>query len=93
MTVSVAELSVMTEQAKEYVNQGATLLKVKLDDQAVVDKIAAIRTVAPIGTLFELYSHTNWETYSFIYKNLFDTFSNQNGLQSQSVSDRIHRIE
>lgn len=59
MTVSVAELSVMTEQAKEYVNQGATLLKVKLDDQAVVDKIAAIRTVAPIGTLFELYSHTN----------------------------------
>ncbi|USD61400.1 dipeptide epimerase [Vibrio sp. SCSIO 43140] len=47
MTVSVAELSVMAEQAKEYVSQGATLLKVKLDDQAVVDKIAAIRAVAP----------------------------------------------
>ncbi|GMQ45946.1 L-Ala-D/L-Glu epimerase [Vibrio sp. 10N] len=47
MTVSVAELSDMAEQAKGYVSQGATLLKVKLDDQAVVEKIAAIRAVAP----------------------------------------------
>ncbi|MCW8334450.1 N-acetyl-D-Glu racemase DgcA [Vibrio paucivorans] len=47
MTVSIATPAQMAEQAKEYVELGATLLKVKLDDQQIIERVAAIRRVAP----------------------------------------------
>lgn len=47
MTVSVADVRTMADQASEYVEQGATLLKVKLDGDAVLEKVRAIREVAP----------------------------------------------
>lgn len=47
MTVSVAEPKVMATQAKDYVEQGATLLKVKLDQHQVYERVSAVREVAP----------------------------------------------
>ncbi|MBW3698331.1 dipeptide epimerase [Vibrio sp. T187] len=47
MTVSVAEPKVMATQAKDYVEQGATLLKVKLDQHQVYERVAAVREIAP----------------------------------------------
>lgn len=47
MTVSVGEASAMAAQAKQYVGQGATLLKVKLNGENVVERVAAVREVAP----------------------------------------------
>ncbi|MGX9518038.1 enolase C-terminal domain-like protein [Vibrio mediterranei] len=46
MTVSVADLNTMTSQAKQYIDEGATLLKVKLDNEDIVEKIAAIRALS-----------------------------------------------
>ncbi len=46
MTVSVADLNTMTSQAEQYIDEGATLLKVKLDNEDVVEKIAAIRALS-----------------------------------------------
>ncbi|USE01414.1 dipeptide epimerase [Vibrio sp. SCSIO 43133] len=46
MTVSVADLNTMTSQAKQYIDEGATLLKVKLDNGDIVEKIAAIRALS-----------------------------------------------
>ena len=47
MTVSIGEAEAMATQAKQYVDQGATLLKVKLDGEAVVERVAAVRSSAP----------------------------------------------
>lgn len=47
MTVSIRKAEAMATQAKQYVDQGATLLKVKLDGEAVVERVAAVRSAAP----------------------------------------------
>ncbi len=47
MTVSVGDAETMARQAKQYVEQGATLLKVKLDENDVIERLAAVRTAAP----------------------------------------------
>ncbi|UTT87132.1 L-Ala-D/L-Glu epimerase (plasmid) [Vibrio pelagius] len=47
MTVSIGNAEAMATQAKQYINQGATLLKVKLDDEAVIERVAAVRAAAP----------------------------------------------
>jgi len=47
MTVSVGSVDVMTSQARDYVAQGATLLKVKLDAAEVIERVAAVRQAAP----------------------------------------------
>lgn len=47
MTVSIGEAEAMATQAKQYVDQGATLLKVKLDGESVVERVAAVRAAAP----------------------------------------------
>lgn len=47
MTVSIGDVGTMAKQAKEYIDQGASLLKVKLDSERVVERVAAIREVAP----------------------------------------------
>ena len=47
MTVSIGDAQKMAEQVKYYVEQGATLLKVKLDDKAVIERVAAVRAAAP----------------------------------------------
>ena len=47
MTVSIGDTEAMAKQAKQYVDQGATLLKVKLDDESVVERVTAVRTAAP----------------------------------------------
>lgn len=47
MTVSVGDESSMTEQARQYAEKGASLLKVKLDAENVVMRVAAVRRAAP----------------------------------------------
>ncbi|WP_117234544.1 N-acetyl-D-Glu racemase DgcA [Vibrio maerlii] len=47
MTVSVGNAETMARQAKQYVEQGATLLKVKLDADDVIERVAAVRAAAP----------------------------------------------
>lgn len=47
MTVSVGDKATMIEQTQQYVKEGATLLKVKLDGTDVIEKMTAIRHAAP----------------------------------------------
>lgn len=47
MTVSIGEAHKMAEQAAQYVEQGATLLKVKLDSESTIERVAAVRSAAP----------------------------------------------
>lgn len=47
MTVSIDTPQVMAQQAKEYVESGATLLKVKLDAEDVIERLTAVRQSAP----------------------------------------------
>ncbi|MCK6262975.1 dipeptide epimerase [Vibrio sp. ZSDE26] len=51
MTVSVSSPSAMAEQAKGYVQLGATLLKVKLDGEQIIERVAAVRSAAPNAKL------------------------------------------
>ncbi|MGF1766895.1 dipeptide epimerase [Enterovibrio makurazakiensis] len=51
MTVSIASPEEMAEEAKRYVEQGATLIKVKLNADEVYQRLAAVRAVAPDTTL------------------------------------------
>ncbi|PSW10761.1 L-Ala-D/L-Glu epimerase [Photobacterium sanctipauli] len=46
MTVSLGDTASMAAQARELCLRGAKLLKVKLDDNAIVEKVSAIREVA-----------------------------------------------
>jgi len=46
-TIGLVDLNTMQQAARDAVQQGMKLLKVKLDDQQVVAKIAAIRASAP----------------------------------------------
>ncbi|WP_432455850.1 MULTISPECIES: N-acetyl-D-Glu racemase DgcA [unclassified Agarivorans] len=50
-TLSLASLEAMVEAAREAVARGAKLLKIKLDAQQVLEKVAAIRAVAPLTVL------------------------------------------
>ncbi|CAG8999633.1 MAG: L-Ala-D/L-Glu epimerase [Candidatus Celerinatantimonas neptuna] len=45
-TLSLASLSQMVDAAVEAINQGAQLLKIKLNDESVVEKVSAIRSVS-----------------------------------------------
>ncbi|MER2496208.1 hypothetical protein ABS858_08910 [Vibrio neptunius] len=47
ITVSVGNAEAMSRQAVEYAQQGATLLKVKLDDIDIEKRVAAVRQAAP----------------------------------------------
>lgn len=47
MTVSIADAKSMACQAKQYLEQGATLLKVKLDAVDIIARVAAVRAAAP----------------------------------------------
>lgn len=47
MTVSIGSPDVMANQAKQYVAKGAGLLKIKLDGECVVERVAAVRSAAP----------------------------------------------
>ncbi|MGF1695773.1 dipeptide epimerase [Vibrio lamellibrachiae] len=51
MTVSIDSPSAMAEQAKGYVELGATLLKVKLDSEQIIERVAAVRGAAPEAKL------------------------------------------
>ncbi|WP_394251552.1 N-acetyl-D-Glu racemase DgcA [Vibrio profundi] len=65
MTVSIASPNQMAAQAKGYIDNGATLLKIKLDDQLIVERIRSIRAVAPEAKLIldanEAWSQLNLE--------------------------------
>lgn len=47
MTVSIDIPEKMAQQASDYIEQGATLLKVKLDDKDIVPRVTAVRRAAP----------------------------------------------
>ncbi|CAH0536283.1 dipeptide epimerase [Vibrio marisflavi] len=47
MTVSIDQPKTMAEQAKEYIETGATLLKVKLDSELIIERLTAVRDAAP----------------------------------------------
>ncbi|CZF82313.1 L-Ala-D/L-Glu epimerase [Grimontia celer] len=51
MTVSIASPQEMGEEAKRYVEQGATLIKVKLNGDDVFERLSAVRAAAPDTTL------------------------------------------
>ncbi|OEE62879.1 dipeptide epimerase [Enterovibrio norvegicus FF-162] len=51
MTVSIGSPQDMANEAKGYVEQGATLIKIKLDADLVYERLAAVRAVAPDTTL------------------------------------------
>ncbi|OQP35508.1 N-acetyl-D-Glu racemase DgcA [Pantoea latae] len=50
-TLSLDSVEKMAEAAADAVSRGARLLKIKLDREAIVEKVAAIRAVAPDATL------------------------------------------
>jgi len=47
MTVSLNSIKTMSEQATQYAKQGATLLKVKLNELDIEKRVAAVRQAAP----------------------------------------------
>ncbi|MCV5274723.1 hypothetical protein OFC49_28695, partial [Escherichia coli] len=47
MTVSIDKPQAMAKQAQAYLSQGAKLLKVKLDGENVIERVAAVRDAAP----------------------------------------------
>ncbi|MCV5918093.1 hypothetical protein OFN60_32210, partial [Escherichia coli] len=47
MTVSIDTPQAMAKQAQAYLSQGAKLLKVKLDGENVIERVAAVRDAAP----------------------------------------------
>ncbi|PSW13253.1 L-Ala-D/L-Glu epimerase [Photobacterium rosenbergii] len=47
MTVSIDTPSTMAQQASELCDLGAKLLKVKLDDKLIIERVAAVRNAAP----------------------------------------------
>lgn len=51
MTVSIASPEQMAEETKAYVEQGATLIKVKLNSEDVFARLSAVRHAAPDATL------------------------------------------
>ncbi|WP_325895430.1 N-acetyl-D-Glu racemase DgcA [Grimontia sp. NTOU-MAR1] len=51
MTVSIATPQKMAEEAKDYVEQGAKLIKVKLNGDDVYERLSAVRAAAPDSTL------------------------------------------
>ncbi|USH04280.1 L-Ala-D/L-Glu epimerase [Grimontia kaedaensis] len=51
MTVSIASPQEMGEEARRYVEQGATLIKVKLNGDDVFERLSAVRAAAPDTTL------------------------------------------
>ncbi|MDA9558291.1 dipeptide epimerase [Vibrio sp.] len=51
MTVSVGDCDTMYQQALEYVNLGAILLKVKLDSYDVIERVSAVRRAAPLAKI------------------------------------------
>lgn len=59
MTVSIGTPQEMARQARDYVAQGATLLKVKLDGENIVDRVAAVRDVAPDARII-LDANESW---------------------------------
>ncbi|MCW8344859.1 MULTISPECIES: N-acetyl-D-Glu racemase DgcA [Vibrio] len=65
MTVSMANLQSMAAQAKEYVENGATLLKVKLDADEVIEKTRAIRAAAPKAKII-IDANEAWQTLNLV---------------------------
>ncbi|KXF83112.1 enolase C-terminal domain-like protein [Enterovibrio coralii] len=61
MTVSIADAETMAEEAARYVEQGATLIKVKLDADDVFNRLSAVRKVAPNVTLI-VDANEAWST-------------------------------
>ncbi|UTV29604.1 N-acetyl-D-Glu racemase DgcA [Photobacterium atrarenae] len=59
MTVSIGTPQEMARQARDYVAQGATLLKVKLDADNIVSRVAATRDVAPDARII-LDANESW---------------------------------
>ncbi|MFW7525672.1 N-acetyl-D-Glu racemase DgcA [Vibrio ostreicida] len=47
MTVSIDTPTKMAKQASQYLKSGATLLKIKLDSHLIVERVKAVRQVAP----------------------------------------------
>ncbi|MGF1736621.1 N-acetyl-D-Glu racemase DgcA [Photobacterium satsumensis] len=61
MTVSIDTPDAMAQQARDLCNQGAKLLKVKLDAQEIVERVAAVRAAAPQCEII-LDANEAWET-------------------------------
>ncbi|RTZ18378.1 L-Ala-D/L-Glu epimerase [Vibrio aquaticus] len=59
MTVSIGSAVSMAQQAKSYVEQGATLLKVKLDAEDIIGRVTAVREAAP-NTKIVLDANEAW---------------------------------
>ncbi|KKD58060.1 muconate cycloisomerase [Grimontia sp. AD028] len=59
MTVSIATPQEMADEAKAYVEQGATLIKVKLNGDEVFERLSAVRAAAP-DTLLIVDANEAW---------------------------------
>ncbi|MDD1779818.1 L-Ala-D/L-Glu epimerase [Enterovibrio sp. ZSDZ35] len=51
MTVSISSADNMAQEASSYIDQGARLIKVKLDAEDIYERLSAVRQVAPDATL------------------------------------------
>lgn len=60
MTVSIGDPSTMAKQAENYAKLGASLLKVKLDNELVVERVAAVRQAAPLSKII-LDANEAWQ--------------------------------
>ncbi|MCG9595421.1 L-Ala-D/L-Glu epimerase [Vibrio sp. Isolate25] len=63
ITVSIDTPEKMARQAKEYVSQGATLLKVKLDNRQILPRVTAVRQAAPKSKII-LDANEAWQNES-----------------------------
>ncbi|CNH55925.1 L-Ala-D/L-Glu epimerase [Yersinia pekkanenii] len=60
-TVSISTPEAMAYSASALANQGARLLKIKLDDHLIAERLVAIRTAAPAATLI-VDANESWQT-------------------------------
>lgn len=63
-TLSLAPLSQMVDAAVEAIDQGVQLLKIKLDDESVVEKVSAIRAVSQQAQLI-IDANESWAGLDF----------------------------
>ncbi|MBE1276575.1 enolase C-terminal domain-like protein [Enterovibrio baiacu] len=59
MTVSIASPEEMAEETRQYIAQGATLIKVKLNADLVVERLQAVRAEAP-GAILIVDANEAW---------------------------------
>lgn len=83
MTVSIDTPPKMAQQARELCDLGARLLKVKLDDKQIVERVAAVREAAPDCEII-LDANEAWE-----HEPLAELFSSLNVFEIRMIEQPV----